>query len=163
MSTKESLNKLLGLFGAIKGLEYLIIVYMFASVFGSYMSQMAKGREKVLEIGVAGILGTIAAVALNIYLLLYLKLGFIGFFWASILFSAVQIIYYAIKLKLWQLIKFSIITKRLVKEMVFYSFPVILTSLGWMLNHAADKYVVTMFCGVAMNGLLPFPIRFKPL
>ena len=80
MSMEESLNKLLEFFGTIKDLEYLIVVYMFASVFGSYMSQMAKGREKVLEMGVAGILGTIAAVALNIYLLLYLKLGFIVFF-----------------------------------------------------------------------------------
>jgi len=130
MSTKESLNKLLGLFGTIKGLEYLIIVYMFASVFGSYMSQLAKGQEKVFEMGVSGILGTITAVSLNVYFLLYLKLGFKGFFGASILSSAVQILYYFLSLKFWKLIKFASITKRLTKEMVSYSVPGIMTMLG---------------------------------
>ena len=157
------INKFFGLIQTICGLENLILMYMFTFVFVSYMTQLSKGQEKIFDMGIAGILGTITSVLLNIYFLLKLKLGFIGFFYASILSSFTQIIYYFFRLKIWQLIRISSVSKRLTKDMVIYSAPIILSTLGWWVNGAADKYIVALFCGVSSNGLLAISYKIPTI
>lgn len=138
----------------INGLEFYIIAYMFSSAFCQFFTQMAKGYERILDMGIAGIIGTIASLTLNVYLLLYVKMGFRGFFISSIIASFLQIVYYAVKLKVWYLFKLTKLSGRVSKNMICYSTPLIFTVLGWWANNATDKYIVMLFCGVASNGLL---------
>ena len=157
------INYVFQVFDALNGIEVLVVLYMFTNAFGLYANQLAKGQEKVFEIGVSGILATIAAVSLNVYFLLYLKLGFIGFFLAGVLAHAISIFYLLFSLKFWNLIKINLISKRLTKEMVAYSLPVILTNIGWWVNGAADKYTVTFFCGISLNGLLAISYKIPTI
>lgn len=45
------------------------------------------------------------------------------------------------------------INKDIEKEMVTYSRPLILNGIGWWINSASDRYVVTLISGVVANGL----------
>ena len=38
--------------------------------------------------------------------------------------------------------------------MLIYCVPLIATAIGWWVNSASDRYVVSFFCGVAANGVL---------
>lgn len=142
------------LISQINGLELYIILYMISITLGQFFMQLAKGLEHILDMGIAGILSTIISLSLNIYLLIYIKMGFKGFFIASIVTQFLQILYYFIRLKAWQLFKLNKRTKLLPKEMVCYSAPLIFTMIGWWANSAADKYIITLYCGVSANGLL---------
>lgn len=138
----------------IHGFEIFIFLYYLFNCFNQYMIQFAKGIEKVSAMGVAGVLGTVTMLTANIVLLLVVKAGLPGFFVANILGQAIPATYLFFRTKLWSYISFGSINKSLRKEMLIYCVPLIATAVGWWVNSASDKYVVSFICGVAANGIL---------
>ncbi len=136
------------------GFQIIIIIFFASLALNSYLTQLAKGREKVLDMGIAGIIGTAVSLTANIIFLLVLKMGLKGFFYAGILGSAIPDIYYSIRLRDSGFFRFKSINKKYIKEMTDYSVPLILVVIGWAVNSNFDKYVVTAFSGLAANGLL---------
>lgn len=57
------------------------------------------------------------------------------------------------KLKIFNDIDFSKDYKTQTNKMLSYSKPTVVSSIGWWINNASDKYVVTYFCGLAENGI----------
>ena len=144
----------LRLFDQISGLEILIVLYFVSSVMNNFMIQFGKGLEKVVDLGVAGIIGTIFTIGGNILFLLVFDWGLGGFFAANVLGQAVPAIYLLIRVKLWNYLKGFKINKTLQKEMILFCAPLITTVVGWWVNNASDKYVVTLMCGIGANGIL---------
>lgn len=138
----------------IHGLELPIVFYYISYILNQFFIQAAKGLEKVKAMGIAGVVSTIITISANILFLLILKWGLNGFFLASILSQISSAFYLALRIKIWEYIKLWKIDKDLEKEMLLYSVPLIATTLGWWVNSAADKYVVTFLLGIAANGLL---------
>lgn len=142
------------LFPILNGLEFYVFLYYISCVLNQFFIQFAKGLERVKDMGIAGILGTAIMISANILFLLVFRTGLSGFFIANILAQAIPVLYYVIRLKFWRFIKGIQINKRLEKEMLVYCIPLICTTLGWWVNNAADRYIVTFMCGVAANGIL---------
>lgn len=142
------------IFSAIRGLEVLIFLYFVFYSFNQYFVQLAKGLERVSDMAIASVMGIAVMLVMNILFLLVFKLGLRGFFIANILSQAIPAGYYIIRLKFWEYRLFVKSSKKLRREMVAYSFPLVATSLGWSINNAGDKYVVTFILGVGANGLL---------
>ena len=44
-------------------------------------------------------------------------------------------------------------------EMIVYSFPMIFNTVGWWINNASDRYIVTWYCGVSANGI--YSVSYK--
>lgn len=132
---------------------FAFFYYLFY-VLNQYFIQLAKGCEKVKDMAVAGIISTVTMIAFNVIFLLVAKLGLFGFFLANTLSLAVSVVYFAIRLKIFNLAKFSIKDKVLKKEMLKYCIPLITVTLSWWVNSSASKYIVSAMCGVAANGLL---------
>lgn len=142
------------IFSSLNGLGIYIFLYYLFYVLNQYLIQLAKGLERVKDMGIAGVISTIVMLAANIIFLLVLKKGLAGFFSANILAQAVPVIYYFIRLRFWKMLKWVGRHNRLEKEMLVYCTPLICTVLGWWVNSTADKYTVAFMCGVAANGLL---------
>ena len=138
----------------IFGYEVLIYLFFFFYIFNQLLVQFSKGLERVADMGIAGVISTIAMLGGNIAFLLVLNIGLKGFFLANVLAQILPCIYLLIRLRFWTYLKSLKINKRLQKEMLIYSVPLIATTLGWWVNSTSDKYVVTFMCGVAANGLL---------
>lgn len=51
------------------------------------------------------------------------------------------------------------INKQYEREMLAYSIPLILGTVGWWCNNASDRYVVTYMCGMAANGI--YSVAYK--
>ena len=139
--------------------EYIPFIYImyFLSSLNTYFIQLAKGMEKVKDLGIMGFISSVVTIGLNILFLETMKLGIKGFFLTTIIGQSVACSYYFIRLRYWSLIKsvnIKYVNKTLEKNMLKYSLPLITTTLGWWVNGASDKYVVTLFCGVAANGIL---------
>ncbi|MDO4321552.1 MAG: oligosaccharide flippase family protein [Lachnospiraceae bacterium] len=143
-----------GLFPQTSGYEILIFLYYAFYVLNQFFIQFAKGLEKIADMGIAGVLGTIVLIASNLYFLLVIKNGLYGFFIANILSQAIPCLYYAIRLKIWNYCKWIKINKSLQKKMLIYCLPLITTSLSWWINNTSDRYTVAFICGAAANGIL---------
>ena len=146
--------RLFNLVPRINGLESYIILYFAFYVLNNFMIQFAKGLERISDMGIAAIMGTLSMIVTNIIFLLVLKQGLKGFFVANIVAQAIPTIFLFFKIRFWEFIYISYINKYLEKEMLFYSVPLIAASIGWWINSASDKYVVSFMCGVSANGIL---------
>jgi len=138
----------------INGLELFVFFYYISFVFNQFLNQFAKGLEKVIDMGVAGVLSTVITIVSNILFLLVFKCGLIGFFFANILTQLMSCLYLAVRIKVWEYIDFKCSNKQLKIEMLVYSVPLIATTVGWWINSTADRYVVVFMLGVASNGVL---------
>lgn len=139
---------------SIEGYEILIGMYIVSYSANQFLIQLSKGQERVLDMGIAGIVGTAFLIGGNIVFLLMLRIGLKGFFIANILSQAVPSIYLCTRIKIWKFIRFRNFNEKLRREMLSYCLPLIFSTLGWWINNASDKYVVAFICGTSANGLL---------
>lgn len=149
------LIKLGGWWPALNGFEFYIAIYFLLFSFNQYLIQAAKGNEKVLDLGISGIIGTICTIVFVILFLVVLEKGLSGFFLANIMSQSVSVVYLFLRVGLSH--KSNTFLKAnpfLEKEMLIYSVPLIATTLGWWVNSTLDHYIVAGFCGVDANGLL---------
>lgn len=138
---------------------YCFLLFI-AIALNSILTELAIGSEKLKAVAVSGVLSTFVNIALNLYLLLVLKLGLSGYFLASIIGQLFQIIYFVFALR----IRKTILGKEIFRpdtesRMLAYSKPQIVNNIGWWVNNASDRYVVTWFCGVGVNGI--YSVAYK--
>lgn len=151
-------NKALYLWPALADYSLYVFSYFSFGLFYQYVNQFAKGLEKVTDMGIAGVLGTLATVILNILLLLGLHMGLPGFYIAYIAGQGIPAVYLSLRIKVWRYI-IARPDKKTEHDMIWYSLPLIMNSLGWWANNVSDRYVVTFICGVAVNGI--YSVAYK--
>ena len=140
--------------GDIKGFILVIFCYYISYAYNQFLIQCSKGLELVTDMAFSGILGTIVLLLSNILFLLVFNKGLSGFFWANVLSQAIPAIYLTFKVNIFKYIKVKVRDNQLRIEMLNYCIPLIFSVIGWWVNNAADKYVVTLICGAAANGIL---------
>lgn len=138
--------------------RYIFFLYV-AEALNQLLLSIARATDHIKEVSIAGVLISICMVGLNLLFLLYFKLGLIGYFWAYIISNVFAVIYYVIKLHIFAYIRMHVHDKSLSREMISYSFPMVFNTVGWWINNASDRYVVTWFCGTAINGI--YSVAYK--
>ncbi|MCS4487686.1 oligosaccharide flippase family protein [Streptococcus sciuri] len=131
---------------------YFVLLYLTTAVY-QLLTSFIRGIDKVTILSISSVLNTIAILIFNILFLLVIKEGLIGYFWANILGTLLPIVYLVYKIHRYNITLTKRQDKGLEREIIAYSRPLILNSLGWWLNNAADRYIVIAFCGVAASGV----------
>ncbi|WP_147589582.1 lipopolysaccharide biosynthesis protein [Clostridium paraputrificum] len=136
---------------------YILISYIvggFYNIFSMYL----KATDNVKILVISGVLNTFIACLLNIILLLKLKLGVSGYLIANVAGMLIAITFMFYFGDIYK--DFKIRTnKKLTIGMLSYSAPLVLNTVAWWINNASDKYIITMFCGFAVNGI--YSIAYK--
>lgn len=135
--------------------NYIIYVSIFFTLYclNNCFVQFSKGINKVKEMTIAGVLGTISVIAFNILFLVVLKKGLEGYFIANVLGLLAPVLYLAISLKIYNYITLKNSSAD-IKRVILFSLPLIINTLSWWCNNTADRYIITYFHGVDANGLL---------
>lgn len=145
-------NKCLNILEVFNQYWYYLPILLFLMVMVSLLTCFARGIDRVKETAISGVLCSAVMIGLNILFLVYLRFGLYGYFLASIIGYAVQVIYLFISCKCWNYVSFEK-NNKLEKEMKDYSLPMIANTLGWWINNSSDRYIVIWLCGVAANGI----------
>lgn len=143
---------LTGLFSEVRQFWYLIPVMVLLNSLSSNLLCFARGLDKVKETAIAGVFGSVTLISSNIIFLLVMKIGLNGYFLAFILSLLVQIVYLSIVCGLKKYCRFHV-DSSIEQRMVSYSRPLIANSIGWWINNSSDRYVVTLMCGISVNGI----------
>lgn len=137
----------------------LELVFLFiGTFFYDLFSRFARGIDNVISTAVAGIINSIVLLVLNIFFLTQFNLGLKGFLWAYCLSYFIPIIYYCFSLKIWKYCRRRV-RENIAKEMVEYSAPLVMDTVGWWVNNASDRYIITWICGVTVNGI--YSVSYK--
>lgn len=142
--------------------DYAVFFFLLYFSTASYqaMQNIIRGFDKIYGIAIAGAINSILMVVFNILFLLVFKIGLTGFFIANILANFIVCLYliFILKNDIKRII-FTKINKKIEKEMLKFSKPLMVNSIGWWINNVSDRYIVTYFCGAAINGI--YSIAYK--
>lgn len=135
-----------------------VFLYIFTSING-IVTCYARGVGNVKELSVSSVIASLISITCNIVFLLGIKLGLLGYFYATILGSGFQTIYLLTKLHSWSSFRITNTSKKLQHAMIEYSSPMIANAVSWWINNASDRYIVTLFCGIEANGI--YSVSYK--
>lgn len=139
---------------------YFFLAYYFFYVAQLIAQQFVKGIEHINVFVVSGIISTIVTCVCNVVLLLGVKLGITGYLISLILGYAISFFYLVKKERLWRyIIKAKDINKNIIYIILAYCLPLIPNSVSWWISNSSDKYILTFFCGVAINGV--YSVAYK--
>lgn len=131
----------------------LLFFLMFAVQAGTGLFTFyIRGLDKIAALAISSIVATIVTVSCNIVFLIIFRWGFYGYIIANITGPLVQCIYLAICSHYFLDVRFKRYEEEN-KKMVAYSSPLMANSIAWWINSVLDRYVVSFFCGLAVNGI----------
>ena len=135
-----------------------VLMYAVMSLSG-ILSYYARGVEHVSDLSVASVLSSFVSIILNIYFLVFLGMGLLGYFYATIIGSLVMVVYLFFSLRLYRKHIRKSDNGSPERDMTKYSIPMIANAVSWWVNNASDRYFVTWICGVAANGI--YAVSYK--
>ena len=151
-------NYVTNLWPALKTYAPFVWLYFEFNLLYQFLIQLAKGMERVKTMAIAGLLSTLTSVIGNIVFLLVLHMHLDGFYLAYTLGHAIPSIYLFFSLRIYNILNLNI-NKSLENDMLAYSLPLIMNTLGWWANSTSDRYAVTWLCGIAANGI--YSVAYK--
>lgn len=142
----------------------LFIMYYLVTTVHTLVSQFVKGIEKVTIYSLSGVIQTFAFVSLNILFLVVFKMGIKGYLLSLILASFTATLLLLGGTKACQyILPPQKIDRVLLKDMLYYSIPMIPNSLSWWVSNSSDKYMLSFFAGVGVTGIYSVSQRIPSL
>lgn len=140
--------------------DYLLFLFFsfFFGVINNCFSMYLKAKNKVKILTVSGLVNTFITCFLNILLLVVIRLGVTGYLISNVVGTGIAITIMFFWGNIYKESKMSGSTK-LLKAMILYSLPLVMNALAWWLNNASDRYILTFFCGTAINGI--YAVSYK--
>ncbi len=140
--------------------RYICFLFAYFLLHGLYncFSMYLRATDRVRLFVISSLSNALVASALNVVLLAYVRMGINGYLIANI--SGILLATTMMLLMGGILKDFNWKTPRkLTREMLLYSSPLVINSVAWWINDISSRYVLTMLCGVATNGI--FAVAYK--
>lgn len=132
----------------------LFLYYVFYLLY-QYTIQFAKGVDRVKDMAIAGLIGTVVTVSLCLLFLMVLHYGLLSFFVANMCGYAVPALYLIVRTKPFSYSgSYEGDARVFEKKYLAYTVPLIFSNIGWWINNTSDRYIITWLKGVEVNGLL---------
>lgn len=144
------------IFNLIPILNDYALCFFFMYVLNVLVTNLlcfSRGIDRVRDVSISGVVCSAVTIACNLLFLLPMHMGILGYFWATIIGLVVQTTYLFVCCRGWRYLHFGKNDLSVKKKMVKYSKPMIANSIAWWINNASDRYIVTFFCGIAVNGI----------
>ena len=147
------LSPFLGLIPYLKSYVWLIVAYVFFADIQAVFSQYVRAIDRIRLFAIQGIFNTLLTVLFNVLFLAVLDLGVVGYVLSVVVGNLLTTVMLFVSARLWREIRLSAVDKRLAKEMLRFSLPMIPTTVCWLITDLSDRYMVTYFCGESVNGI----------
>ena len=138
--------------------EWYLYLFLYVTVFVNALYQITtyylRTFDEVKSVAVAGVVNTATIIISNVLLLLVFKTGMVGYLASTIVGCLVATVYAVMVIIRRGKFNWSQICDDETKHMmVNYSIPLIFNGISWWVNSSLDRYLVTFFCGLSVNGL----------
>jgi pyruvyl transferase EpsI len=151
-----------GAVGALLGWRVapLCAAYLLAATASGLATQAARGLGKTAAFAFSGLAGAVAAVAVNLWLVVGFRLGLEGMLVGMTAAAVVAAIVTGSRLPLRSLISWRAGDRRLWRAMAAFSGPLVVSSVAWWAITLSDRTVVAVALGVSAAGILGVANRF---
>jgi len=147
------LSPLLCLIDYFSGYVWLIVAYVFFANVQAVCAQYVRAIDRTRLFALQGILNTFLTILFNVLFLVAFDLGVTGYVLSVVVGNLLTTLYLVFAAKLWRVFRLNAVSKKLMKELLYFSLPMIPTTVCWLITDLSDRYMVTYFCGAEVNGV----------
>ena len=143
--------------------RWLILIDIIICTFSGNFLQISRGMGRTLDYSISCLITGALTIVSNILLIAVFKLGAFGMITSMALANGVGALYLFIRLKLYKLINFKLMDKKLIKEMYQYSIPLVPNGVSWWIVNVSDRTIISYVLGTAANGLYAVSNKFPTI
>ena len=140
-----------------------LCAYIMINILLSIELNYLKVKDKNMIYALVSIVQTAALAFSNIILLLKLDMGIQGYLLANIFAQIVAVVMATFFGKIISDLKISHFNKRVAKEMIVYSSPLILNNLSWWVVQSSDKVMIEAMVSATALGLYTVACKIPSL
>ena len=143
--------------------RWLILIDIVICTLSGNFLQISRGIGRTLDYSISCLITGAFTIVSNIFLIAVLRLGAMGMIISMALANGLGALYLFVRLKLYKLIDFKLVDKKLIKEMYHYSIPLVPNGVSWWIVNVSDRTIISWFLGAAMNGLYAVSNKFPTI
>lgn len=131
----------------------LVVLYVLAADLQAVCAQYVRAVDRTRLFAVQGILNTLVTVGFNILFLMAFDLGVTGYVLSTVVGNLLTTAFLGVSAKLWRVFRLSHVSRTAMRELFRFSLPMVPTTICWLITDLSDRYLVSWFCGEAVNGV----------
>lgn len=147
------LSPLLSLIDFFTGYTWLIVAYVVSANLQAICAQYVRAVDRARLFAVQGILNTLLTILFNVLFLVAFDMGVTGYVLSVVIGNLLTTVFLVVSARLWQVFRVGKIQKGIMKTLLRFSLPLVPTTVCWLITDLSDRYMVTYFCGEAVNGV----------
>lgn len=142
---------------------YLILMAGIAMSISNLLLQIARGVGSNTKYSIASVLSGIVTISLNLLLICVLHFGAESILISMALANIVCALFLFFALDIPHYFRSVKSDKKLTKEMLKYSWPLVPNGISWWLINASDRTIVSAILGTAANGIYAVALKFPSI
>lgn len=131
----------------------LVVLYVLAADLQAVCTQYVRAVDRTRLFAVQGILNTLVTVGFNILFLMAFDLGVTGYVLSTVVGNLLTTAFLVVSARLWRVFRLSHVSRTAMRELFRFSLPMVPTTICWLITDLSDRYLVSWFCGEAVNGV----------
>ena len=143
--------------------SYLILASGIAMSVSSLLLQIARGIGKNTKYSIASVLSGIVTIVSNLLLICVFHFGAESILISMALANIVCSLFLIFALNIPHYFSLVKSDKKLTKEMLRYSWPLVPNGISWWLINASDRTIVSSILGTAANGIYAVALKFPSI
>jgi len=157
------LTPIVGLYKSISEWKWYLYVYLVFNFASNVEKSYLKVKDKNKSYAVISVLQTLTLAILNVILLVFLHTGIKGYLIANIVSMFLSVVMATFSGKIISDLRRASLNKKLFKEMVLYSAPLILNDISWWVIHSSDKFMIEAMVSVSALGIYTVATKIPSL
>lgn len=141
----------------------LVIAYYSTYIVFTFYQKVCRSVQKNTVFAISGVLNTFILLSVEIICLLVFKLRVDGLLLAQVIANVVCIFYLEKETKIAKSFSINNVNIETFKAMVKFSLPLVPNSISWWFVSSINKYVITIFLGVGINGVYSIANKFPQM
>lgn len=137
----------------------LTIVHVFYWTFREY----TRGLEMYKSYSFGAVFGTLIQVGCCYLFVFILDFGLNGYIYSIIISILLELIFYIVVTKSFEIIDFKKIDRSYMKDLLSYSIPLIPNSIMWWLTSSSDRFILAFLEGESANGVYAVASKFPAM
>lgn len=143
--------------------RWLILIDIIICTLSGNFLQISRGMGRTIDYSISCIITGAFTIVSNIFLIAVLRLGAMGMIISMALANGLGSLYLFVRLKLYKLINFKLVDKKLIKEMYRYSIPLVPNGVSWWIVNVSDRTIISWVLGAGANGLYAVSNKFPTI
>lgn len=141
--------------------KYFLMANLLMGIFSSLLLQICRGLGDNATYAIGSFITGAFTVVLNVIFIVAFRWGAYGMLGATAISNFICAIYIFLKRKIYKYIKPKQFDKKILKEIIKYSVPLIPNMISWWIVSASDRTIISAVIGIAQNGIYSAANKFS--